>query len=595
MANEPTTETEPLRAADEMARADGGDPSTRQPRDWSKLTLWLAAATLLLLVAGAWHYRWMTDDGFIHLRIVKQIEAGHGPVFNAGERVEASTSPAWTWMLVLADVLLPLRLEWIAVLGGIGLTVAGVAMAMLGAAELVPEQRRGVALVPAGALVLAVLPSMWLNASTGLENGLVFAWLGACFWTVSRWSRTSARLSSPSAVLLGVGVLVRPELLLVSLCVLAVPVGVEMRARHLGAVTRLCVAAFAVPLAYQVFRMGYYASLTPNSALAKEAGRSFWNAGWTYFHQTVDPYWLWVPFLFVLVGGYLPLGRPLVRDGRRRSLAVVLAFPIAGLLSALFVTRVGGDFYHARLLLPAIFAVFAPVAVVPWRREYTPALLVLPWAAIAIVALRSPLDRPELWTGQRNPVSINDYGIIIGGAPPKWFDGHGTYVVFDKLRSEPLEQRDPAIAEYAVGAVGYAVGPDVYIQDFLGLGDALGARLQLDRRGELVGHEKPLPPPWVVAKLTRPGGDVSESDFKPPIFLIERIDDPAGEPFGRRVDDARQALACGDLRTLGDAVEAPLTVSRFARNVLEAPRLWRLRVPAEPRDARSRYCGAADR
>ena len=43
------------------------------------------------------------DDGFINLRVVSQIKAGNGPVFNAGERVEAATSPeaSLAWALTL--------------------------------------------------------------------------------------------------------------------------------------------------------------------------------------------------------------------------------------------------------------------------------------------------------------------------------------------------------------------------------------------------------------------------------------------------------------------------------------------------------------
>jgi arabinofuranosyltransferase len=48
----------------------------------------------------AWNRRWMSDDGLIVLRTVRQILAGNGPVFNAGERVESNTSTLWTYLLV---------------------------------------------------------------------------------------------------------------------------------------------------------------------------------------------------------------------------------------------------------------------------------------------------------------------------------------------------------------------------------------------------------------------------------------------------------------------------------------------------------------
>jgi len=41
--------------------------------------------------------------------------------------------------------------------------------------------------------------------------------------------------------------------------------------------------------------MGYYASLAPSPAFAKEASRAYWSAGWTYLRKTIMPYGLWFP------------------------------------------------------------------------------------------------------------------------------------------------------------------------------------------------------------------------------------------------------------------------------------------------------------
>src|SRR5512134_1958273 len=106
----------------------------------SRTTPWpqrlVLAAPVVWVLAMGWRYRWMTEDGFIYLRIVRQIEAGNGPVFNAGERVEAYTGTLWVGVLTLADVLLPFRLEWISVVGGLLLTAAGVALATAGSVRL---------------------------------------------------------------------------------------------------------------------------------------------------------------------------------------------------------------------------------------------------------------------------------------------------------------------------------------------------------------------------------------------------------------------------------------------------------------------------
>src|SRR4029077_10770239 len=69
----------------------------------------------LIIAVGGWQHRWMDEDAFINLRVIDQIFAGHGPVFNAGERVEAATSTVWLAVLVVARLVFGAfaSMEWI--------------------------------------------------------------------------------------------------------------------------------------------------------------------------------------------------------------------------------------------------------------------------------------------------------------------------------------------------------------------------------------------------------------------------------------------------------------------------------------------------
>ena len=53
---------------------------------------------VIVLVQGL-RYRCVVDDGFIYLRVVRNVVEGHGPVFNLGQRVEAYTGPLWVGVL----------------------------------------------------------------------------------------------------------------------------------------------------------------------------------------------------------------------------------------------------------------------------------------------------------------------------------------------------------------------------------------------------------------------------------------------------------------------------------------------------------------
>ena len=575
-----TTSTEPFPSS----------ASTRRSRSDRVLRALAILVPLVILGLAAWQYRWMSDDGFINLRVVRNIANGHGPVFNAGERVEASTSPLWVWTLWLADVVIPLRLEWIAVLTGIVLTLGGVAAACMGALRLHDRASNRDWWAPVGALVLVGIAPMWKFSSSGLENGLTCAWIGSCLLALATWARRDRAAPWWTAILIGIGPLVRPELGLLSVALIIMVIIGDRPRRWLRPIG-FAVVAFALPFAYEIFRMGYYASLVPNSALAKEASRPYWSAGWAYLRETVNPYWLWVPLLVLGVGAYLPLLlRGSARPETRRTRLVLVTFLTLGLVTALYLVRVGGDFMQARLLLPSLFMICAPVAVIPVRRETLLALAVVPWAVVAIVSLRSGADQPRAFgPDTRNAVTVADFGFQAGSPTRAWFDGHGVYFLEHRLAGTP-SPHDPVVANYGIGVESYALGTDTYVLDLLGLGDAFTSHLRLDRRGT-VAHEKPLPFPWIPARTLAPGSTVTEGDFVlPKFFLARRIDRPGSESFGQRVSDARTALTCGELRTFLGHITKPLSASQFLDNLTSAARNTRLRIAAEPREARRQFC-----
>lgn len=561
------------------------------------LRLTPGAATLATLAVAAWRYRWMSDDGFIVLRVVRQVTVGNGPVFNPGERVEAVTSPMWLWTLAVADLVLPVRLEILAVVLGMGATLSGVGLAMLAAARLADHRAPGgtrPVLVPAGAALLLGLPPFWKFASGGLENGVVTLWIGATAAVLARWACEGRSLPLRWAPLLGLGPLLRPELTVASIGMLAVVVVGD--ARHLTGrrLAGLLAGAAALPVAYQVFRMGYYAGLVPNPAYAKEATRSWWSQGWRYLRETVDPYRLWVPLGLLAAAVYPPVLAAQWRARAGRRIAVALTYVAAGLGVGAYVVRVGGDFMQARLLLPALMMLCTPVMVVPLRRPTVAALGVVAWAVVSMAALRAPhgLDAPTTFGPEdRGKVTLAAFGWGPDGPRRAFFDGHGLYWLDRKLPVPPRPGGpDPAVVQYGVGIPAYALGPDTYVLDALGLADPVTARLELGPGRGIVAHEKPLLPPWVVARLAATAAGLDDDDFPRPPLFAGMDPDPYREPFARRVALARRALRCPPLRRFTATWQAPLTPARFAANLRAAFTNHRLRIPRHPRDAAARLC-----
>jgi arabinofuranosyltransferase len=442
---------------------------------------------------------------------------------------------------------------------------------------------------------VVVLPPMWDFASAGLELGLAFAWLGACWWaTARRLGQPELRIDRPwwVPVLIGLGPLIRPDMVVfsvafaVALTVTSLP-GWRSELRALG-------LALALPFAYQVFRMGYYGLLVPNTALAKEAGRSLWGRGWTYLDIYLGSTLL-IALLLLLAGLWLTLW-PRGAAGRRHAV-VALAPVVAGLVHSVYMVRVGGDFMYARLFLPATFALACPVAALPLPRDRR-----LLWGPIGILTVLLAYvgafkrwdpthitDNPDtpnvdgdlsidgvanerlvygLLAGNRNPVTYDDYQAYVDGplAPLEPLPKPDTVVDLGGSGREATAKADrPVVVAGSIGLLGYRFR-GVTLVDQLSLADAVGAHLVAGPPSR-PGHEKIMSWDWVLGHYAKPS--FAEA--------------PAAA-------NARAALRCGDLGELVDATEAPLTPGRFLRNLVGAPARTQLRIPADPVVADADLC-----
>jgi arabinofuranosyltransferase len=353
----------------------------------ARLSLWTGVLVVGALFGwAAWQRRWIADDGLIVLRTVRNLLEGNGPVFNKGERVESNTSTLWTYLNYLGGLIAPsARLEYVALWLALVLSVAGVVFLMLGAGRLYAPRLLGrrALLLPAGVLVYIAVPPARDFATSGLENGLVLAYLGLLWWMMVCWSQAlRANPQGPGfdaalALVAGLSVLVRPELALIGgLALIMMLVAARGGRRKL----LIVVAGGLLPVAYQIFRMGYYGLLFPQTALAKDASSDKWPQGWLYLANFDEPYLLWLPaVLLVTLASVLLVTRtrpwwsrwPVPPGYGRLSrmvqspAAVVIFMVVSGLLQAIYWIRQGGDFMHGRVLLTPLFCLVAPVAVIP--------------------------------------------------------------------------------------------------------------------------------------------------------------------------------------------------------------------------------------
>ena len=546
----------------------------------ARLTAAGIAAVTLVYAILVWDHRWIADDGLIVVRTVREILAGNGPVYSPFERAEASTSTAWLWLLAGCGWIVGGNVARLAVgLGGL-LSVAGLVVALDATRRFHRDRGHAGVLVPVGVLVVLAVFPFWDYATSGLETGLGFFWLAAIWWLLVTLRPDSRDLRLIGfAVVVGLGPLVRPDFMLATTVFLIA--GWQIARPPWRRALGLCGAACCVPLAYEIFRAGYYGALVPLPALAKSATASEWSRGVGYLIRFVKPHLLYVP-LAVLAAAVVLERRTIVG----RSTVVLAAPAIAAVLVAAFVVRVGGDFMHARLLLPSTLLIIAPTLLLPAGRVTTGAALALTAWALVIGSRVFTRTRPVFqderagylrYTGQPHPTSEADYidGRAAGVASnvrDALRDGRRFLLseAGDRLAMNPALDAPVAIAMGHLGIGGMIAPVDGIVVDTFGLANPLGARIVRTQPGK-TGHEKSLPWAWVLADF---------ADLAVATPDISRA----------TIDAARHAMSCGELAELLASVREPMTAARFWANLTGALRRTRLVIPADPVEAEHQFC-----
>ncbi len=150
------------------------------------------------------------------------------------------------------------------------------------------------------------------------------------------------------------------------------------------------------------------------------------------------------------------------------------------------------------------------------------------------------------------------------------------------------------MATAQIGESSYLLGPDVQILDLLGLANPLSAHLLLSHPGTFVGHEKPLPTPWVLALLTAPGSSTAQLgslQASRPTNYTALIPAVTGRALDIETAWARADLACPTIAHVEFGQDRPLTITGFFSNMFHAAHNTAVRIPPDPETAYHELCG----
>lgn len=567
---------------------------------------------VVIVLVGGWAYRWVSDDAFIDFRVVHNILSGYGPVYNPGERIEAYSDPLWVFLLtVFSGLLRFIDVEWWSVLLGLFFTGAGFWFAGLGTINLA-EHRTSRPIFPLGLVCASCVAGVWMFATSGLETGLIFGWLGLSWWLLVRCFLHQNKGIITAAIVVSLGFTIRPDMALFTLSFGAVLFMLQTRNDRPERCSRrftLLLALIGIPLASELFRVAYFGMLVSNTAIAKSASSLWLRQGLTYFTNFTGTYWLWLPFaaMTVVTGSRI---RDWWKLHHRLEILVIAAPIVGGLLDVAYVTAIGGDFMHARMLLPGFFAIF----MIFWVEGMTSLRDTLVIGGITVWALFGVLffrfsphwnisangianERANyiFASGNEHPITPSDFkqeaweieGKEAAKTAPtthsgvkllNWNQSQFYSSIPEPAVNYPITTSLPEtyyVGFPSIGTFGLAAGDDVYVFDELSLANPIGAHFIVHVRIR-PGHNKVVAPVWLDARFgststPRPDG-VSKAEL----------------------EAARRALSCQPLAGYLRSVSDRLTISQIASNFEHAFTWTTMQYSSTPSVAERQLCGKGD-
>jgi arabinofuranosyltransferase len=464
-------------------------PDKSAPMPWP-IVLGAGGLLLIVIVRAAW----LCDDAYITLRTVDNFVNGWGLRWNAVERVQTFTHPAW--LLFVTPFYAITREAYFTVLT-LQLVLAALTVGLC--------FRILASSVPAVAVGLAALGSSraFVDFSTsGLENGLAHALLVVFLVIWLRDRARAGRLSSLGFVSAGL------MMCRLDLAVLIAPLlWVSFRP-----LTRERIQSFAIGfapfIAWELFSLLYYGQLVPNTALAKLPpgvpaselaiqGLRYLAATWHF--DSVTPLVVMISTVVLAALG----GRP----GRAIATGVVL--------HVLATVMVGGDFMSGRFLTPAF--VMAVAGLISMRGVPRAVNIAITAGAVILLIVAAFEPGSAFRTGadfgpsQAAGAEFARHGVtderrfyyptlgllpvLQGRASPR---EHGWAAAGLNIRASGEHVREAT----NVGLFGYFAGPGVYVIDRNALTDPFLARLP-PKPGWRVGHyERLIPAEYVESRRT---------------------------------------------------------------------------------------------
>jgi arabinofuranosyltransferase len=305
---------------------------------------WPTAVLLAIFWSLAIYNSFLCDDAFITFRFAKNLVAGFGPVFNAGERVEGYTN--FFWMLLMAVVI---KLGAFPELWSRILSIAFSSGTLLIFTRSLPNnENSGITKYLFAALLVFSLP-FFVWSTGGLETAaFTFFMFAGITYLINSLRDGSDKDSIKASLMFALASLTRPEGILVfglAACYLFILAGLKRNSFH-GLV--LFISPFIILYGtYFIWKFNYYGKLFPNTFYIKSPGFSMVKFGLLYYWNFIIKSAVWLPTLYTLF--------VIIKSKMYRLNDSDIYLALLFIFYSIYVIFVGGDFMvSSRFLMPLL-------------------------------------------------------------------------------------------------------------------------------------------------------------------------------------------------------------------------------------------------
>ncbi len=450
---------------------------------------------------------WVAEDAYISFRYILSLTAGHGLVFNLGERVEGFTHPYWLF-LVSCLHFLGIHFHKGSILLGFFFSLSGFVILFY------DKIKKG--------NVIYLLPALLVShegfrdfSTSGLEFSFTFFLLSLLLKNTY-----GKELDSPFFIGTIASILyhTRPEMGLLLPFYFLWRV-YEKKGLDWKWIVQFSVAVFLFAGIYHIFRFAYFGDIFPNTFYAKSGGKSRYYDGLKYlYHFIFYSKFVLISSIFVILlvvkDIYFNKNTESLKNEKVESIQKIL--PIRELILTIFIAhyiiRVGGDFMGFRLLLP-YFVIFI-FCLDSFFNEYFKlyfskkfvlvlnSILILVSIGLILEKSNYPLVDKTGIVNERKAYTkgyYNNLNEIFNGIQYGWYYkglefkklqeclGLSNFIITNSITEAKCNETGFGLGYFAVGA-----GANVSLIDELGLTDRDVAKSGKKSVHERVGHERSI-------------------------------------------------------------------------------------------------------